>query len=184
MARTRWAAVGPASSAALARLGVVVEVEPATHSAAGLVAAFAEISDVNWALFTRSRGKSAQLTSVPGAPTVLLPLSDLAAPTLADGLRGLGYDVETVVAYRTVPAVVPDAIKKMWGNSIDAVVVAAGSAARQVAAQLGPDERVAVVAIGETTAAVAREWGFRVGAVAHAATDEAVAEAVVGALSR
>ena len=182
MARTRWAAVGPASSAALARLGVAVELEPATRSAAGLVAAFAEISKVNCALFARSRGKNAQSISVPDAPRALLPLGDMAAPTLADGLRELGYDVETVVAYRTVQAVVPDAIKGMWGNSIDAVVMAAGSAVRQVAAQLGPNERVAVVAIGEATAAVVRECGFHVDAVASAATDEAVAEAMVGAV--
>lgn len=161
----RWAAVGPATATALAGLGLAVGIEPENHSAAGLVAAFAEASE--------GRGQK-----------VLLPLGDLAASALADGLRGLGYGVETVVAYRTVPAAVPDDVRQMWAaGRVDAVVVAAGSAARQLAAQLGRNERVAVVAIGEPTAAVARECGLRVDAVASAATDDAVADAVVGVLA-
>ena len=77
----------------------------------------------------------------PGA-RVLLPQSALAAPLLAEGLRGLGARVERVDAYttRTVGAAdLPPGLVGRWrAGGVDAVVVTAGSTARAVVARLGP----------------------------------------------
>ncbi|MNW54033.1 Uroporphyrinogen-III synthase HemD [compost metagenome] len=59
------------------------------------------------------------------------------------------------------------------------VVLTSGSVAREVAAQLGVDPRVAGVAIGEPTAEAAHAVGLRIDAVAEKATDEALAGAVL-----
>jgi len=166
-AEIRWAAVGRATAAALAELGVIAAMPPEDHSAAGLVAAMAGLA-------------------TPGAlRRVLLPQADLAAPILADGLRAAGFDVTTVTAYRTVPADIDQAIAKAWASgAIDAAVIAAPSAARQIAAQLHPDAPVTVVAIGKSTATAARECGFQRVIVADDSTDEALTAAVCKALGK
>ncbi len=161
---TQWAAVGPATRAALEALGVAVVLQPPVHSAAGLATAFGPVA-----------GHDAH-------PSVLLPQSDLASPTLADGLQESGFDVHVVTAYRTVPADFPTVVRDAWATGrINAVVLSAGSAAREVARQLGPRDDVAAVAIGAPTAAVARSVGLHVDAVAKAATADALAQAVVAA---
>lgn len=162
--RARWACVGPATQAALAAHGIDVDLVPDRMNASGLVDAF---------------------PSPPaGAPgpgrRVLLPLGDLAAPTLADGLRAKGWEPHVVTAYRTVARDLPQTVvEQAKGAGYDVVVVASGSAARQVAEQLGPQR---VVTIGDPSAHAAREAGHDVVAVAAAPTDEALATAVVQAL--
>ncbi|MCL2317415.1 MAG: uroporphyrinogen-III synthase, partial [Actinomycetia bacterium] len=162
-AAVRWAAVGPATCAGLEAMGVRCDLVPSgDHSAAGLLAAF---------------------DGIPGFGRVFAPLGDLAGPALADGLMARGFEVEVVTAYRTVPAAFPPAVVQAW-SLVDAIVLAAPSAARQVAAQLAHRLDVAGVAIGERTAAAAREAGLRVDVVAAAATPGALVDALVEALSR
>jgi uroporphyrinogen-III synthase len=111
---------------------------------------------------------------------VLVPVGDLAAPTLADGLRAKGWEPHVVTAYRTVARVLPpDVVVQAKSGGYDVVVVASGSAAREVAAQVGPQR---VVAIGEPSAEAARVAGHEVVAVAVRPTDEALAAAVVQSL--
>jgi len=154
---TWWAAVGPATQRALARYGVAADLVPETASAAGLADAFPRAS--------------------AGAPRVLLPLGDLASDTLRTGLEAKGWAVDTVTAYRTVARELPQELRRRY----DLVVVSSGSAARQVAAQLGPQR---VVAIGEPSAGAAGDVGHTVLAIADSPTDEALADAVAHALIR
>lgn len=160
----RWAAVGQTTRRALEAVGIAVDLVPdGEASAAGLVAAF----------------PSPPAPETASAPArVLLPLGDLAASTLLDGLTALGWAPDVVTAYRTVSRDLPDDVA---ARALDAVVVTSGSVARQVARQLGT--RTPVVAIGRPSADAAREVGLRVAAVADHPTDEALAAAVVRALS-
>lgn len=175
-APARWAVVGPATRRALADAGVQAALEPdGDLTARGLVAAFAALP----------ADDAPRPTAAPGDRRgVLLPLGDLAAPTLRDGLAALGWEPEVVTAYRTVTRALPDAVVRAWhAGEVDGVVLASGSAAREVARTLGPRDDVLAVAIGEPTAVAAREAGLRLGAVAARPTDDALADAVLAALA-
>ncbi|WP_227878456.1 uroporphyrinogen-III synthase [Arthrobacter dokdonensis] len=85
-AGTRVATIGPTSVAVLAAEGIRADLAPVdVQSAAGLV----EL----WPSNTSDDG---------GHARVLLPQSNLAEPTLADGLAAKGWTPETVTAYKTV----------------------------------------------------------------------------------
>lgn len=154
----RWAAVGPATERALAARGVTADLVPRTATGAGLADAFP----------VAPKGL---------APRVLLPLGDLASDTLRAGLAAKGWVADVVTAYRTVARELPAELRGPY----DVVVVTSGSAARQLAAQLGPQR---VVAIGEPSAGTARAVGHTVLAVAATPTDAALADAVTEALVR
>lgn len=170
--RARWAAVGPATRRALEAAGVPVDLEPTENSARGLVAAFSTLTPADHA--STSRGSGA----------VLLPQGDLAARTMQDGLRDLGYDPHVVTVYRTVThALAPEVVTAWRAGEVDAVVLTSGSVAREVARQLGPRDDVAGVAIGDPTARAAGAVGLRLDAVAERPTDDALAAAVTAALT-
>lgn len=187
-AATRVAAVGPSSRSALEAAGVAVHFVPHhEHSAAGLAG--------EW----------------PGGPArVLLPQADIAAPTLARGLKAQGADVRSVVAYHTVdyPAepgrrlaadrtsagtgansdggtflVTPaEAKARIADGGIAAVVAASPSAARRINAALSPLGACRFVAIGKATAAEAEAVGLTVAATAGESTPEGLVAAVIRAL--
>ncbi|MFE7404505.1 uroporphyrinogen-III synthase, partial [Isoptericola sp. NPDC057559] len=116
-----------------------------------------------------------------GAARVLLPLGDLARPTLERGLAGRGWAPRVVTAYRTVHHALPAGVAdRARAGGFDLVVVSSGSVAREIAAQAGTGVRV--VAIGGPSAEAARDAGLRVVAVADHPTDDALAAAVVSAL--
>jgi uroporphyrinogen-III synthase len=139
----RLAAIGSATARVLEHeSGRPLDLVPTMQRADGLVAAFVHA------------------TSTP--QRVLIAQADIAAPTLADGLRRAGHDVTTVIAYRTVdtppdPHAVADA---------DAVLFASGSAVESWCRAFGTNGPPLVVAIGPTTAAVADRFGLKVSAVA------------------
>ncbi|MGI5188971.1 uroporphyrinogen-III synthase [Promicromonospora sp. CA-289599] len=161
----RWAAVGPATRQALATRGLSVDLVPDVATGAGLADVFPAATAANT---FRAGGQE---------PRVLLPLGDLASDTLRAGVVAKGWAVDVVTAYRTVTRELPPELRRPY----DVVVVASGSAARQVAAQLGPQR---VVAIGEPSAGTARAVGHTVLATAAEPTDEALADAVTEALVR
>ena len=166
-AATRWAAVGPATRTALEGAGLRVDLLPADDdaTAAGIVAAF-----------------PAPGGTAGTAARVLLPLGDLARPTLPDGLAAKGWEPDVVTAYRTVRRELPaDVAARARSGGFDLVVVTSGSVAREVARQAGTG--TPVVAIGRPSADVARAAGLAVAAVAASPTDEALAAAVVAALT-
>ena len=163
--QTRVAAVGRSTASALESAGVRVDLVPrGPSSAAALLEAWPD-----------------------GAGRVLLPLGDLAASTLATGLRGRGWQVDDVVAYRTVagPPVDPAVASAYAAGEIGAVLLTSGSTARHLVDALGaPPPGTIVCCIGPGTADVARSVGLRVDAVAAEQTPSGLVDALVGAVDR
>lgn len=121
--------------------------------------------------------------TMPAAPaTICLPQSQLAAPTLAQGLSQLGWQVDAVATYTTVPLPqLPAHLKTQWqAGAWDAVVVTAGSSAQALLQLLGPPpEKTAVVSIGKSTTARCRELGLRVDATAARPRAEHITQAII-----
>lgn len=120
--------------------------------------------------------------STAATPTICLPQSQLAAPTLAQGLSQLGWQVDAVATYTTVPLPqLPAHLKTQWqAGAWDAVVVTAGSSAQALLQLLGPPpEKTAVVSIGKSTTARCRELGLRVDATAATPRAEHITQAII-----
>ncbi|PZE62935.1 uroporphyrinogen-III synthase [Curtobacterium sp. MCPF17_047] len=154
----RVAAVGTATARAARTVGWPVDLLPDDASAAGLVTALPD-----------------------GARLVVHPRSDLAAPTLVDGLHARGIAVVDVVAYRTVGTgdepIATD-------PAPDVVLVTSGSVAREVVRRLTPlSPRTRIACIGPGTAAETRDAGLPVHVVAAERSAEALLDAVVESLA-
>lgn len=121
-------------------------------------------------------------TAPVAPPTICLPQSQLAAPTLAQGLSQLGWQVDAVATYTTVPLPqLPAHLKTQWqAGAWDAVVVTAGSSAQALLQLLGPPpKKTAVVSIGKSTTARCRELGLRVDATAATPRAEHITQAII-----
>ena len=121
-------------------------------------------------------------TPTVATPTICLPQSQLAAPTLAQGLSQLGWQVDAVATYTTAPLTqLPAHLKTQWqAGAWDAVVVTAGSSAQALPQLLGPPpEKTAVVSIGQSTSARCRELGLRVDATAARPRAEHITQAII-----
>lgn len=163
--RVRVAAVGRATGRALAGAGVEVSLIPSTQSGAGLVA--------DW--------------PSPGV-RVLLPVSALAASTVAEGLAAKGCDVTRIDLYTTEPLdELPPVIAQAW-PAFGAVVVTSSSVARALDALLRASglkwrPRQHPIAMGAPTARTLEQLGHPASAVASAPTPEAILTAVESVLS-
>lgn len=169
-ATTRVAAVGETTAAALAAAGYSVDLVPAEdNSAHGLLE--------EWEAATHGV-----------VPLRILTLrSEIATPLLTEGLRRIGHDVESVVAYRTIGVPVSESVvDDVREGRVHAILVTSGSVATQVQFQLGPvPDFVLVAAIGPQTAKDARAAGLRVDVVSAERSAAALINAVVNsALSR
>lgn len=157
LAGVRVAAVGPKTSQAVKALGITPELLPKddARNAAGLVDVFPP-HDPDLDLVDR----------------VLLPRADIATDVLVDGLIELGWDVEDVVAYRTVRAAPPspeirDMIKT---GGFDAVCFTSSSTVKNLVGIAGkPHARTIIACIGPMAAQAAREHGLRVDVMPEAA---------------
>lgn len=157
LAGVRVAAVGPKTSQAVKELGITPELLPKkdARNAAGLVDVFPP-HDPDLDLVDR----------------VLLPRADIATDVLVDGLIELGWDVEDVVAYRTVRAAPPspeirDMIKT---GGFDAVCFTSSSTVKNLVGIAGkPHTRTIIACIGPMAAQTAREHGLRVDVMPEAA---------------
>ena len=185
-ARTRIAAVGPASRKLLETAGLPVAVTPkAEQSAAGLLEVWPA-----------------------GAGKVLLLQADIAPPRLAEGLTAAGCLVTAVTAYRTVdypaaperrlaipaadggPGHAPSysllapeaAAAEIAAGLIHVVVAASPSAVRRIDA-LSPLHGCRLVAIGRSTAEQAAALGLTVAAIAAEPTPQGLVAAVEAALA-
>ena len=121
-------------------------------------------------------------TAPVAPPTICLPQSQLAAPTLAQGLSQLGWQLDAVATYTTKPLPqLPAHLKTQWqAGAWDAVVVTAGSSAQALLQLLGPPpEKTAVVSIGKSTTARCRELGLRVDATAATPRAEHITQAII-----
>lgn len=166
LADVRVAAVGGSTARALREAGVEVDLVPVGRSsAATLLAAWPPAGE--------------------DPARVLLPLGDLAAPTLADGLTAHGWPVDVVVAYQTVPGPAPEPeTRAAWAaGGTDAVLLTSGSTARNLLTMLGaPPAGTLVCCIGDSTAAEARRIGLPVHAVAQDQTPGGLVAALTAAL--
>ena len=152
------AVVGPGTAAVLEGAGIEPTLVPERFVAEGLLAVF------------------------PAGPgRVLLPQAAAARPVLAEGLRALGWTVETVVAYRTVTAAVADAVVARV-RAADAVTFTSGSTVAGYVAAVGAAVVPPVVAcIGPVTAEAARAAGLPVTVVATEHTISGLVAALVEA---
>ena len=160
LGRTKVAAVGPGTAAALRAYRVVADLVPADARAEGLTACF-------------------PAPPAPPAPrTVLLPQAAGARPELRAELGRQGWEVDAVEAYRTVPERVPPAMLTA-ASGADAICFASSSAVNSYLDQAGAAPLPPVVAcIGPVTAATARSRGLEV----HAEASEHTLDGLVAAL--
>ncbi len=130
----RAAAVGPASARTLVEVPDVVL--PGRATARDLVARMSEYP--------------------PGR--ALIPVSAIARPDLADGLRAAGWQVVVREVYQTLPAEQPPSAEALVRGEIDAVVLRSPSAVEAVLSHPVP-EGVLLVAVGPVTAAAVENRG-------------------------
>lgn len=157
-AGVRIAAVGQRTAAAIRERGIEPELLPdeTRQNASGIVEAFPEyISDLD------------------PVNRVLLPRADIGSDVLVEGLQHLGWEVDDVVAYRTVRAAPPSAeIRDMIkSGGFDAVCFTSGSTVKNLVGIAGkPHARTIIACIGPMAAATAREYGLRVDVVPERAS--------------
>ena len=160
-ARTKVAAVGETTAAALLAVGYRVDLVPEEDNSAA--------------------GMAEQLIALePESRDVLTLRSEIAKPVLTRMLAEAGHRVRSVVAYRTVGVPVTDRIAEdVRSGRINAILVTSGSVADEVQAQFPhlPDTTL-VAAIGPRTAKDARRAGLTVDVIAETQTVEALIDAV------
>ena len=150
-------AVGQKTANALIARGMQPELVPhrTKQNAAGLAEAFPEYVE-----------------DIDPVSRVLLPRADLGSDVLVDGLQEKGWEVDDVVAYRTVRAAPPppetrDMIKT---GGFDAVCFTSPSTVKNLVGIAGkPHSRTIIACIGPVTEAEAREQGLRVDVVPEVA---------------
>lgn len=159
--RTKVAAVGETTAAALQAVGYRVDLVPQRdNSAAGLA--------------------EEMIALEPQSRDILTLRSESARPILTGMLTDAGHRVRSVVAYRTVGVPVTERIAHdVRSGRINAILITSGSVAEQVREQF-PDipESTVVAAIGPRTAMDARATGLTVNAVASPQTVDALLDAV------
>jgi uroporphyrinogen III methyltransferase/synthase len=161
LASCRIAAVGRATATALAEHHLRPDLVPEQPSAESLVRAMPE-----------GRGR------------VLFVKAAGATETLATGLRAKGWQVDEVIAYRTVEASAPRAEVAAMVGQADAVTFASPSAVRAFLHLRDTDGRrlpvpPVVACIGPTTAAAARAAGITVAVEPSRASVEGLVAALV-----
>lgn len=147
------AAVGTKTADAIREKGMIPELLPdkREQNAAGLVKVFPNYVE-----------------DIDAVSRVLLPRADIATDVLVDGLHDLGWEVDDVVAYRTVRAAPPSAeVRDMIKTGgFDAVAFTSASTVRNLVGIAGkPHQRTIIACIGPMTQAAAEEMGLRVDVV-------------------
>ncbi len=166
----RLAVVGPATAKALATWGLAADLVATPATAEALVAQMPDPP-----------------AGGPGAARVLYPRAEGARDVVVTSLRGRGWTVDDVVAYRTVVAT-PDegATAEALEAALraDVVTFASPSAVTHFVELTGGRPLAPIVAcIGPVTADAARQAGLRVDVVADEHSAEGLVAAVVAALA-
>lgn len=160
-ARTKIAAVGETTAAALQAVGYEVALVPERDNSAEAMAE--------------------QLIALESEPRRILTLrSEIAKPVLTRSLIDAGHHVDSIVAYRTVGVPVTERIlRDVESGRINAILITSGSVAEQVREQF-PDipDTTLLAAIGPRTAKDARRAGLSVSIVADRQTVDALIDAV------
>lgn len=188
-ARAGRAAVDAAVDAAGDSAGAAIDtVAPRPRIAAIGVATDAALGPDHHADLVADRsiaeGLLADLARVAPA-RVLVVQGDRARTALADGLREMGWQVERVIAYRTIAARPPaDVLARALGA--DAITFASGSTVTSFVEAVGTADRhpAVVVSIGPETTAAADRAGLEVTATADPHSLDGLVAALVAALGR
>ena len=160
-AKTKVAAVGETTAAALQAVGYRVDLVPDRDNSAA--------------------GMADQLIALePEARDILTLRSEIAKPVLTKRLIEAGHRVRSVVAYRTVGVPVTERIAHdVASGRINAILVTSGSVAEQVHLQFADiPEGTVIAAIGPRTARDAKRAGLGVDVVASSQTVDALIDAV------
>jgi len=172
-AKTRIAAIGPATAASLTARGVRVEVLPDGFVAESLVDAIASQGDLQGA-------------------RILLPRAEAARDALPEGLSALGAEVEVVPVYRTVSALGGrdgEALAaEILAGRIDVITFTSSSTVHHFVQAVGAGTacsgRFGAAVIGPITAATARRYGLPVKIEAAEFTTAGLVDALVGYFGR
>jgi len=161
-ARTRVAAVGSGTAAALLEHGLRADLVPARSTTEALAAA---------------------LVATGGPDSALLPRADIATPTLTRALRDAGWTVEEVEAYRILPAMeLPSEVRRrLEMGQIDVLAFASSSTVRAFV-DLFPDPLpagVRIASIGPVTSDACRELALTVAAEADPHDLDGLVQAVL-----
>ena len=164
LASAKIGAIGPATTAALARRGLTADFMPVRSASES---ALSELSRRDW-------------TGMP----VLLPGADIGTDTLAEGLAGLGAAVQRGAAYRTItPKGAVKQARAALKQGVDAATFTSSSTVRNLMQMLDGDrgalEASTIACIGPATAATARELGLRVDLVAENHDVQGLVDALV-----
>jgi uroporphyrinogen III methyltransferase/synthase len=162
--RVKVAAIGPATSQELERLGKIPSYVPEEYLSEQIARGLGEI-----------RGKR-----------ILLPRADIASKKLPSLLRERGALVDEVVAYRTV---IPDELtsvrlRPLLDGGVDLITFTSPSTVRNFVQALGASElqsrlkNVKIACIGPVTVEAAEELGVRVDIVALNHTIDGLVEAI------
>jgi uroporphyrinogen III methyltransferase/synthase len=132
------AAIGSSTAEKLRKYGIIADLIPPEESSAGLLSEFKKLN-------IREN-------------KVLLPRSDLADESLSEGLKNLGAEVYTCVAYRNV---MPENLPELDLNFFDEIIFTSPSTLRNFIKRYGkPPERVRIRTIGPLTAKEAEKWNL------------------------
>lgn len=156
---TPIACVGPSTAAVFAESALVVDVVPRRNLAEGLVEAIG--------------------TPATTDARLLLVQAEVARPTLGDGLIANGWDVERVVAYRTIDGVVSPS-DAAAARAADVITFTSSSTVERFVRLAGHDALPgAVISIGPITSATARSLNVNVDAEAEPHTLAGLIDAIV-----
>lgn len=189
LAGVQLAAVGGATAAALAAHGLAAALVPARAHAAALAEAF-PLPAATPPAPTRALPPVAAAIAPAGTASrrVLFPCAHRARPTLPAGLRAKGWEVDEVVAYRTLPAPAPPAPMLAALSGATAIVFSSPSAVHAYLGWRVGDAGAAVpvppvvVCGGLTTASAARAAGLWVAAQSDGPSPEALLRSLVAAV--
>lgn len=160
LAGVRLAAIGPGTAEVLADHNLVADLVPDRFIAESLLEAF-------------------PLPSESDKRRVLLARAAVARDVLPDGLRDLGWRVDVVDAYRTVPVEHTPSMMETIAEA-DVVTFTSSSTVDNWIGAFGVDTLPKMVAcIGPITADTARRAGMRVDVVADVHTIEGLVDALV-----
>ena len=189
-AGVRLAAIGPGTAEALGEGNLVPDLVPPRFVAESLVEAFP-------VAVTPAAAPAGEAAPVDGWPQargrVLLARAAVARDVLPEGLRGKGWHVDMVEAYRTEPVPLDDdAARAIAGaevvtftssstvtNFLAAVAGASAGPGGASGAGAGVPVPPVVAAIGPVTAATAREHGLTVAVEAAVHTVDGLVDALV-----
>ncbi|HEY4689062.1 MAG TPA: uroporphyrinogen-III synthase [Anaerolineae bacterium] len=160
----RVAAIGPATARALEMRNVRARFVPSEYIAEAIAAGIGDVRGCR----------------------ILLPRADIARETLAVELERRGAIVDSIAAYRTLPAPLdPNSLAELR-RGVDAILFTSSSTVRSLVEQVGRDDLsplTVMACIGPVTAQTARDLGLAVDVVAKEHTINGLVTALVGYFS-